>query len=130
MPNISYLVLSSNAWKMGIHPLNKLWRLSNYRIIEPRHDLVKGPWQPSHGFIIMSSALLSNKIRLSSLSHTKIRNSSDALRSSCFSEKTQEIFRHLHKVALYLNIKIYRDHSWQTKVGKCLSIARELESLT
>jgi hypothetical protein len=129
MPNINHLVLLSNAWKVGIHPLNKLWRPSDYWIIEPRHDLVKGPWQLSHGFIAISSALLPNKIHLSSLSHTKIRSDSDALRSSCFSEKTQEIFHHLHKVALYLNVKIYRDHSWQTEVGKCLAIARELESL-
>jgi hypothetical protein len=129
MPNINHLVLSSDAWKMGIHPLNKLWRPSNYRIIEPLHDSVKGPWQFSHGFIVMSSALLSNNIRLSSLTHTKIRSDIDALRSLCFSKKTQEIFRHLRKVALYLNVNIYRDLSWQTKVGECLSIAGELESL-
>ena len=129
MPNVNHLVLSSNAWKMGIHPLNKLWHPSNYKIIVPRRDPVKGPWQFSHGFTIMSSALLYNGIRLSSLSHTKIRSISDALRPSCFSKKTLEIFRHLHKVALSLNDKIYRDLSWQTKVGECLSIAEGLESL-
>lgn len=123
MPNIKHVVLSSNAWEQASHPLNKLWCPSNYK---PGRDP-----QYSHGFNITCSALLFNKICLSSLSHmdTEIQSHSGGLRSLSFSDKTPEVFRHLNKVALYLSVEIYQDLSWQIKVRNCLSIAKALESL-
>jgi hypothetical protein len=129
MPNVKHLILSSNAWEMTSHPLHKFWCPPNYNIIMPSRDPSGGPWQSTHGFNIMSSALLSNNLRLHSLSLPEIRNSSDGLHSISFTEKTPEVFRHLHRVALYLYIEIYQDLSWQTKFQKCLSTAKELESL-
>jgi hypothetical protein len=72
---------------------------------------------------------LSNNIRLHSLSLHEIRINSDGLHSISFTEKTPEVCRHLRRVALYLYIEIFQDLSWQIKFEKCLSSARELESL-
>ncbi|KAH6689926.1 hypothetical protein BKA61DRAFT_585130 [Leptodontidium sp. MPI-SDFR-AT-0119] len=127
MPNIHHLVLSGDAGKMATHPLNKIWCPSTYRIIEPLYDL--GKWQFSHGFITMSSALLSNRQCLSTLSHTDIRSDSDVLSSLCFSGMVQEIFRNLRRVALFIDDEIYRTSLFQTRVGECLAIASNLETL-
>ncbi|KFY02574.1 hypothetical protein O988_02073 [Pseudogymnoascus sp. VKM F-3808] len=129
MPNIKHLVISTNAWELASHPLNRLWCPSNYKIIEPRHDPPEGPYQSSHGFHIISSALLSNNLRLCSLSFPEIRNSADGLRSPSFSNKTPALFHYLRKVALYLYGEIYQDLPYQINVQKCLSIAKDLESL-
>lgn len=129
MPNIKHLIISTNAWELVSHPLNRLWCPSNYKIVEPRHDPPEGPWQSSHGFDIICAALLSNKLRLHSLSFPEIRNSSIGLRSLSFSNDTPELFHYLRKVALYLHGDIYQDLLCQTKVQKCLSTAEELESL-
>ena len=124
MPKIKHVVMSSRTWKLASHPLNKAWRPPDYHIIEPGGDPPNGPWQVSHGFNIMSSALLSNGMRLSSLTHAQPRRTSDCLRSGCFSEKTQEIFRPLRKIALIL-----QRHLSLKSVGECVSTATELEHL-
>lgn len=97
MPNVKPLVLSGTAWKLTSHPLNTMWCPPNYTIIEPNTDPANGPWQFSHGFNVMSSALLSSKICLSSLSCTNPTYTSDSFRSSCFTESSQELFRSLPK---------------------------------
>lgn len=129
MPNIKHLVISTDSWKLASHPLNKLWCPSSYKIIEPRHDPPGGPYQSHHGFIIISLAFISNKVRLYSLSFPEIRNSSNGLRSRSFSNKTPALFRFLRTAALYLHVEIYQDLSYQRRVQKCLSIAKDLESL-
>ncbi|KFY69670.1 hypothetical protein V496_00028 [Pseudogymnoascus sp. VKM F-4515 (FW-2607)] len=129
MPNVKHLVLSSNAWEMASHPLHNLWCPPDYKIITPSRDPSGGPWKSSYGFSIMSSALLSNNIRLHSLSLHEIRLNSDGLHSISFTENTPKVLRHLRGVTLYLYIEIFQDLSWQTKFEKFLSNAREVESL-
>jgi hypothetical protein len=128
MPNIEHLVLSCNAWKLASHPLNKLWCPSDYNIIKPGLDPRSGPYQFPHGFRVMSSALLSRSVRLSSFL-MKSRHVNDSLRTSCFSKMTQELFRPLRKIALNLNTRFDRRLSSATMVWACLSVAEALESL-
>jgi hypothetical protein len=126
MPNIEHLVLSCNAWKLASHPLNKLWCPSGYNIIKPGLDPPSGPYQFPHGFRVMSSAL--SGVRLSSFL-MKSRRVNDSLRTSCFSEKTKELFRPLRKIALNLNARFDPRLSSATMVWACLSVAKALESL-
>ena len=127
LPNMTHLILSGDAWKMASHPLNKIWCPSTCKVIEPSYDPSK--LQFSHGFITMSSALLSNRQYLSTLSHTDIRSTSDGLRYLCFSRTVQEIFRNLRKVGLFIDDEIHRSPLFQTRVGECISIASKLETL-
>lgn len=122
MPNVKHLVLSGTAWKRTSHP-------PNYTIIEPNTDPAIGPWQFSHGFNMMSSALLLNKICLSSLSCTNPRHIGHSFRSSCFSASTKGLFHSLRKIVLYLNADFDQSLLSDNKVGECISVARKLENL-
>jgi hypothetical protein len=129
MPNVKHLVLSGTAWKLPSHPLNTMWCQPDYSIIEPNTDPDNGPWQFSHGFNVMSSALLANRICLSSLSCTNPTYTSDSFRSSCFTESSQELFRSLRRIVLYLSADFDQSLRSENKVGECISAARELEHL-
>ncbi|KFY03555.1 hypothetical protein V490_00136 [Pseudogymnoascus sp. VKM F-3557] len=129
MPNVKHLVLSGTVWKLPSHPLNAMWCQPDYTIIEPNTDPDNGPWQFSHGFNVMSSALLSNRICLSSLSCTNPTYTSDSFRSSCFIESTQELFRSLRRIVLYLTADFDQTPLSDNKVGQCISVASKLEAL-
>lgn len=129
MPNVKSLVLSGTAWKQPIHPLNPDWNPENTFIITPSTDPFDGPWQFSHGFEVMSSALLSNGIRMTSFSNTGGPYISQSLRSNCFAKSARELFRTLRKVALYLNATFDESLTRQDEIEDCLSAAKNLDHL-
>lgn len=129
MPNVKHLVLSGTAWKLSSHPLNTMWCHPDYTIIEPNTDPDNGPRQFSHGFNVMSSALLSSNICLSSLSCTNPTYTSDSFRSSCFTENSQGLFRSLRRIVLYLTAEFDQTPLSDNKVGQCISVASKLEAL-
>jgi len=88
MPNIKHLVISTYKWTAS-HPLYKIWLPNDYSCL---------PFQHSHGLNIMISALLTNEIELSSVMQAEPDKLGGCLQK--VSEKTQEIFRPLRKLAL------------------------------
>jgi hypothetical protein len=86
MPNIKNLVLSGTAWQLPIHPLNQDWNPKDMSIITPSTNPPEGPWQLSHGFIMMACAFLSNGVRLNSFKSQDFPHMSHGLHSHCFTK--------------------------------------------
>ena len=126
MPNIKHLVLSGDAWKSPAHPLHSVWQSGSDLIITPTYDSDDGPWQLSHGFEVMSSALLANKIHAVSLTQVEPHYIPEVLRSNCYTKELRQFFASLENISLYFN-----DDSidYLDSVKNCLSTAKRLESL-
>ncbi|PVH69173.1 hypothetical protein DL98DRAFT_626184 [Cadophora sp. DSE1049] len=129
MPNIKSLVLSGSAWKRSIHPLNRDWNPENWFIIAPSTNPFDNPWQFSHGFEIMSSALLSDGIRITSFSHSGRPYISTTLRLNDFAKPARELLHTLRKVTLYLHATCNESLTRQDEIEDCLSAAKYLEHL-
>jgi hypothetical protein len=126
MPKVQHLVLSWDAWKSPAHPLHAVWHSEEHFMIKPTHDPKDGPSQFSHGFELMSSAFMANKIRPKSLIQTEMQYISDNLHSNCFSTESLHFFESLHKISLsfYERVITYMD-----EVKTCLSAAKRLQHL-
>jgi hypothetical protein len=126
MPNVKHLVLSCAAWESPAHPLYAVWDAGSDFVIKPGHDPDKGPWLLSHGFEVMSSAFIANKIRPESLMQIEPKYTYDVLRSNCFTKELQQFFIPLYKISLIFNEQRI---AYLDMVKNCLFAARRLEYL-
>jgi hypothetical protein len=95
-------------------------------VIKPGHDPDEGPWRLSHGFEVMSSAFIANKIRPESLMQIEPKFTYDVLRSNCFTKELQQFFGPLYKTSLIFNEQTI---AYLDMVKNCLFAAKRLEHL-
>ena len=112
MPNIKHLVISSYT-PTAAHPFHKIWLPNNYTITHS---------QPSHGFNIMTSALLSNGIQLCSIMQAEERKLGGCLYN--ISAKIKETFRPLRKLTLTM-----QNVTALNEIANYLSVGTKLEHL-
>ena len=103
MPNVKHLVLLCVVWKSLAYPLYSVWDTGSDLIIKPKYDPDDGPWQLSHGFEVMSSAFIANKIYPESLIQIELHSTTDVLCSNCFTKELQQFFDPLYNILLILN---------------------------
>jgi hypothetical protein len=126
MPNVKHLVLSCAAWESPAYLLYTVWDAGNDFVIKPGHDLDKGPWRLSHGFEVMTSAFIANKMRPESLMQIEPKYIYNVLRSNCFTKELRQFFVPLYKISLIFNEERI---AYLGIVKNCLFAAKHLEYL-